>query len=336
MQKSFKRYFSLLLCVSCILLSRAAPARDAPADFLHDSWTTENGLPQNDVQLIQTRDGYLWLGTNGGLARFDGVRFTVFDTGNTPGLLSNRILALCEDGAGDLWIGTQGGGLTRHSRGSFDTYTKRDGLPDDQVFDLLSDARGHLWASTPKGLARLAGGRFEVYTTREGLPDDKAFIVGAGPDGGLWLLAGDAVVLFRDGRFDSYRAVEGFPENWARHIYSAHVDGGGGLWLATKYGLVRLADGRFEVLTARPAKGSQEAPGDAVVYVFEGRGGEVRLLTPEGVARYEGGRVLLDSRLPGLAPLAGWGPSRPASKTGRATSGSAPAGRGCTASSRAG
>ena len=59
----------------------AQPAH--PTKYLHHAWNTENGLPQNDVtQLIQTRDGYLWLGTNGGLVRFNGIRFTIFDSGN--------------------------------------------------------------------------------------------------------------------------------------------------------------------------------------------------------------------------------------------------------------
>src|SRR5882762_3347513 len=72
--------------------------------YLHDVWTTENGLPQNDVELLQTRDGYIWLATNGGLVRFDGIRFTVFDTGNTPELRSNRIAGMSEGPDGTLWI----------------------------------------------------------------------------------------------------------------------------------------------------------------------------------------------------------------------------------------
>jgi ligand-binding sensor domain-containing protein len=73
-----------------------------PGDqYLHTAWTTENGLPQNSVNaIVQTRDGYLWLGTFGGLARFDGVRFTTFDTGNTPVLKGTRIISLYEDRAG--------------------------------------------------------------------------------------------------------------------------------------------------------------------------------------------------------------------------------------------
>src|SRR5262245_22863046 len=69
------------------------------------TWNTATGLPQNTVHsIVQTPDGYLWLGTRDGLARFDGVRFKVFNRGNTPELPTNRILRLFLDGAGRLWI----------------------------------------------------------------------------------------------------------------------------------------------------------------------------------------------------------------------------------------
>src|SRR5262247_3504497 len=79
------------------------------AEYRFDIWTAaDSGLPQNTVRaLLQSRDGYLWVGTLDGLARFDGVRFTVFNRGNSPGLPSNRITALYEDSAGGLWVGTE-------------------------------------------------------------------------------------------------------------------------------------------------------------------------------------------------------------------------------------
>src|SRR5437868_2388811 len=108
--------------------------KTAKTSYLHTIWTTEQGLPQNSVTaIIQTRDGYLWLGTFGGLARFDGVKFTVFDTGNSPGLAGNRVTLLYEDRAGNIWIGFEGGGLARYAQGKFTTYTMKDGLPDSRV-----------------------------------------------------------------------------------------------------------------------------------------------------------------------------------------------------------
>src|SRR5262245_52441666 len=113
------------------------------ARYLHSVWTTEHGLPQNSVtSIIQTRDGYLWLGTFGGLGRFDGVKFTVFNTGNAAGLKGNRVRWVYEDRAGGLWIVLEYGGLAHYDRGRFYTYTESEGLPDAWIEHLHEDAQG--------------------------------------------------------------------------------------------------------------------------------------------------------------------------------------------------
>jgi len=306
-RKNSRITFAALFFTFTICCGHAGPAWAGAAEYLHDAWTTENGLPQNDVLPVQTRDGYLWLATQGGLARFDGVKFTIFDTGNTAGLRSNRILALSEDSAGDLWIGTQSGGLTRYSRGVFTTYTTAEGLPDNNVFNVLADGRGDIWASTPKGLARLRGGRFNVYTPRDGLPEDRAFIVGSGPDGGLWLSAGAGLTQFREGRFTTFGRIEGFPEDWPRHVSDLHAARDGSVWLATRYGLARLENGVFSVLVTYPRTGPGDAGTQTVLHIYEGRQGDVRLLTPGGLARYAGGALVVDVPVPEMAGLAVWG-----------------------------
>src|ERR1700722_14821698 len=96
--------FALLFCFT------AAGAETA--EYSRRIWRSEDGLPQNKIQAItQTREGYLWIGTSGGLVRFDGVRFVVFDRSNTPALRDDSILSLCPASDGSLWIGTEGGGL---------------------------------------------------------------------------------------------------------------------------------------------------------------------------------------------------------------------------------
>jgi ligand-binding sensor domain-containing protein len=95
---------------------------------IQDSWDTESGLPQNTVAaLARTADGYLWAGTELGLARFDGVHFTIFDKSNTPELSSNQITALLEDHSGNLWIGTTLG-LVRYTGGVFTRVGARGAL----------------------------------------------------------------------------------------------------------------------------------------------------------------------------------------------------------------
>src|SRR5437899_10717440 len=86
------------------------------AGFVVKAWDAEAGLPQNTVNVVlQTRDGYLWLGTQAGLARFDGVRFTTYDRQNSS-LQQDHILALCASKDGSLWIGTGDYGGLYHWR----------------------------------------------------------------------------------------------------------------------------------------------------------------------------------------------------------------------------
>ena len=95
----------------------------------HKGWSSENGLPQNSVhQVLQTRDGYLWIATEGGVARFNGIQFTVFNQESAPEFTSNDTLCLAEDRSGGLWIGTSDG-LLRYAGGGFRRYTTADGLP---------------------------------------------------------------------------------------------------------------------------------------------------------------------------------------------------------------
>ena len=118
------------------------------------TWQREQGLPQNSVRaLAQTKDGYLWIGNDDGLARFDGVRFVSF--GMREGLWSGPVSKLLEDRRGTLWIGTVGGGLTCRRDARFTTYTIRDGLPSDTITALGEDSDGRLWIGTESGLAIL-------------------------------------------------------------------------------------------------------------------------------------------------------------------------------------
>src|SRR5437588_434839 len=102
------------------LLASLLLASTAVAQYRLDHWTADNGLPQNSVYgIVQTRDGYLWVATVDGLARFDGVRFTVFNKSNSPGIINNRFTTLFEDSRGDLWAGTENSGIVRYHNGRF-------------------------------------------------------------------------------------------------------------------------------------------------------------------------------------------------------------------------
>lgn len=183
------------------------------ADYHFDSWTTDNGLPSNSIRaLVQTRDGYLWLTTGNGLVRFDGVRFRVFDSGNTPGLISNRYtaFALREDNRGTLWAGTIDGGLVRYRDGVFKTFTTRDGLPNNRVLRIDEDAEGVIWIVTEEGLAQwkeerlvrvapLPGSPFNDYLT-----PPRQYVGADGMFYGLWRRSSEGWQRFAYGRWSPF------------------------------------------------------------------------------------------------------------------------------------
>ncbi len=251
--------------LAALLLSSLAvvsPAKEPdlspfrPITGLHlDTWKTSEGLPQNTVPaILQSRDGYLWMGTELGLARFDGVRFTVFDKDNTPELRSNKVDALLEDRAGNLWIGTLGGGLSRLSQGVFHTYTTRDGLSSDSILSLLEDRSGDIWIGTDgNGVDRLHAGRFRTYTTASGLADNEDFALAQSPDGAIWIGTHSGLSRLSDGKIRNYYRADGLPSNYIRSLLAVDRT----LWIGTfGGGLAELENGSFHTLTTRDGLGS--------------------------------------------------------------------------------
>lgn len=177
-----------------------------------DTWSMDHGLPNATVNsVLRTRDGYVWLATYDGLARFDGTRFKVFT--KEHGLGSNGVRALCEDREGTLWAGTNGGGLVKISRGRLTRMTMRDGLPSDFVRALHADDRdGSIWIGTNGGgLTRYHRGRFESFAPAQS--GGTVVSIARTPEGAIWVAAQAEGVKRRapDGSWTSYGVAEGVP-----------------------------------------------------------------------------------------------------------------------------
>jgi ligand-binding sensor domain-containing protein/signal transduction histidine kinase len=129
-----------------------------------DAWSTEEGLPQSSViSVIQTRDGYLWLGTLNGLVRFDGNHFTVFDENNTPGLNSDRIIYLFEDSHTNLWVGTDTTGVGLVQDGKIKNFEIGRAGQEGKLTSVCEDAAGTVWFYTADShLARYQNGKMET------------------------------------------------------------------------------------------------------------------------------------------------------------------------------
>jgi signal transduction histidine kinase/ligand-binding sensor domain-containing protein len=205
----------------------------AASEYLIQSWEINQGLPQVSVLAIaQTRDRYLWVGTFGGLARFDGLTFTNFDSGTTPGLPSNRIVGLCEDSRGSLWVGTGEAGVAEYRDGVFRAYAEKDGLPSNKVRAMVADGAGDVWIATWKGLMRRRGGRFELFPS-----ETDVLSLAEGRDGSILAGTSTGVSEFRAAQFGrSFDAGE--------PVLAIHQDRRGTVWFGTNQRLYRLEGGR--------------------------------------------------------------------------------------------
>lgn len=272
--------FSLLLCGS-----ETAFALDWKSDLSrhgHDVWLTENGLPQNTVHAItQTRDGYVWIGTEAGLARFDGVRFTIFDKQNTPQLKSNYVRALFADSQGALWIGTAEG-LVRRLNGSFTLFTTNEGLPGNTIQAILEDRKGNLWVATATGLALFKGGGLTTFTTRERLIGGSIQALFEDAEGALWIATPYGVGKVKDGTFTNYTVRDGLGSNSVRAIQQ---DRDGRLWFGSLGGLTSFSRGRFKTYTTRDG-----LPSDRIISLYADRDGQLLVGTAGGLCRFSDGR----------------------------------------------
>lgn len=141
--------------------------------FTFRVWQREQGLPQNFVRaLAQTRDGYLWVGSDAGVSRFDGARFVSF--GLPEGFQAGPVQTLLGDGQGALWIGSVGRGLGRWQNGRFTAFTTRDGLPSDSVNALAEDGEGRLWVGTEAGLAVWQNGHLDAVSVPVSWPENRS------------------------------------------------------------------------------------------------------------------------------------------------------------------
>ncbi|MBL8112911.1 MAG: diguanylate cyclase [Acidobacteria bacterium] len=244
---SFPGACALLLALSAVSAGPALaldPSR-ALTQYQNDRWQTEQGLPQNTVQsLVQARNGYLWLGTMDGLARFDGIRFTVFDPRAHPELGSGSILGLMEDADGNLWIARSGAAVL-YSGGRFHVVFADEVTAGVAVWGFCQAQDGTVWAATNNGLVAWKNGTTRVYRKEDGLPTDKLRSVAIDRDGLLWIgTTGGGLYSFSEGLFVK---AEGLPNE---HVRAVLPDPSGGVWAAT-------AGGGLARVTSRDGQGTK-------------------------------------------------------------------------------
>jgi len=279
---SFPR--AVLLVLVWASVSAALDPHRTLTQYSRTVWAQQDGLPQDTIKaIVQTADGYLWLGTDEGLARFDGYEFAVFNKANSD-LVSNSITALAATADGSLWIGTSSG-LAQYRDRKFRTFTTRSGLPDNAITMLYADHAGVLWIVAGVSLSRYQHGQFTNFLPGRDIPVTSVRTVAEDLHHDLWIAGYTRLVRLSGGQF--------VPEGNASTLIGDTVlgmiaDRHDNLWIAGSLGLIE----RSPLGDIRKFDAHNGLPDSFVRAVWEDRDGNIWAGTNGGIARLEGERFV--------------------------------------------
>ncbi len=259
-------WLSGIIGCSWLLGSLGWAAELKPNRESFDVWQVEQDTGQQEpiTAIVQSKDGYLWLGTYHGLIRFDGLRSTVFDSGNTTGLQNGLITSLFEGSDGVLWIGHETGQLTRFARGSFEPVQLASSWPGGTVETITADEAGDLWLLNNTGiLFRLRDGR--TAKVPGGASPSRKAVIARSNQGKLWIVCSGQVATLEQGSVVLWPLQGAEPGDYFERVLPSWD---GGLWVLGNQRLRKWRAGRW---TAE-LKDCPNTPG-AVSVLLETRAG---------------------------------------------------------------
>jgi signal transduction histidine kinase/ligand-binding sensor domain-containing protein len=303
--------------------------------YSHQVWNTGSGLPQDTVrQFLQTRDGFMWLATDGGLVRFDGSDFAVYDRRNTPQMQSDLVNGLAEDSDGNLWVATSNGLVRLGKDGIFVRFTTEQGLPADSILSVYNESQGKMCVQTTSGGAYRTPGGFVAGSCSGPVNMPRISRISA-PDGSTWSVTATGLSRAKNGQTISVPMPEGFSGDevltlyvdregniWAGsenagaaitrrlafqtigrkdglaadQVRSLLQDGQGDLWFGTGAGLTRLHNGKLSSITTAEGLASNE-----IIALTGSSADDLWIGTPDGLNHLEHGRVTTRSASDELA-----------------------------------
>jgi signal transduction histidine kinase len=271
------------LSVTGALTSSALEPTTPLAEFGRQSWAMENGLPQNSVHaLVQTRDGFIWLGTEAGLVRFDGISFLVLDQNSRPAIPSGDIRSLFETPDGTLWVGTADG-LARLKDGAFARLGARDGAPEGAITGLKATPEGRLRVETTEEAVEYGGQGWSQVLRPEVVPNNPIAFGAKLANRETVTATRSAVVIQRGARPVVLTVGHELP---GTRIQALLADREGCLWVGTNGGLARWCGEKVQVLPA-----TDPLAGASVLSLLEDREGNLWAGTET-----DGLQVLRDTR----------------------------------------
>ncbi|MBA4150533.1 MAG: response regulator [Verrucomicrobia bacterium] len=338
---TLSKSFCLLLIALMLFCSSAVSAKDTDIEFLQRVWQAEDGLPNPSVRkILQSSDGYIWLGTDDGLLRFDGIRFTEFDRKDYRLRNDRWLVGVVEDQERNIWASGANGGLVRLQDGKSTQFTTNNGLLDNYVLTTHVDKSGTLWVGTRSGLTRYENGGFvdlskepgliheairTIYEDKEGtlwigtaigisrykdkkfdssfteqLPEKSVMALLHSRDGSLWIGTPNGLTQIKDEKITHFTIDHGLAHNTIRALLE---DSAGNFWVGTHGGLQRMVQGEFFSVKFRDSASMEtgDSISDMVYDLVEDREGNVWVGTNVGLKRYRPQRFTIYSRNNGLS-----------------------------------
>lgn len=268
--------------VSWLFVAPASALDPAKAitQYRHTAWTGETGLPSGSVSaMAQTRDGYMWLGTEEGLVRFDGIHFRTYTVSNSPRLPHNRVVSVHAMRDGALLIGTMGG-IALLKDGVFTAATHDPLRP---LIAPIETRDGRILLVGVRGLEQLRDGRVEAA----GMPDlgsARVRTIGEGPDGAIWVGADLGLFRWQDGVVTRFSTADGLVHDDVQSLLFARD---GAFWIGTARGISVRRDGRFHTALHMPADAD-----DPVAQLLEDRDGSIWAgASSSGLVRFTSAKI---------------------------------------------
>jgi len=251
---SASRPASLLAALACATGTAAAQAPHPHAATLaeasglvHEVWTIEDGLPLSHLNgVIQPQDGYLWLASFDGLIRFDGVRFSVFNTATNPELPSNRFVSIVEGPGGDVWAGAEFDRVVRWRDGDFEVYGLDEERTGTAINAIQFDSEGTLWVRTNRGIYVMRNGRLQRIGDESLHRPVVALLLDS--EGAVWVgTDGAGALRWQDGEA---RQVIAHPEGPLASFASSFLEAANGtVYIGTGTAVLAYRQGSVERLT---------------------------------------------------------------------------------------
>ncbi|MFA5835079.1 MAG: two-component regulator propeller domain-containing protein [Bacteroidota bacterium] len=270
------------------------------SQYTHEVWQIENGLPQNSINTIrQTKDGFLWMGTQEGLVRFDGVQFTVFDKNNTPQIKNNHIVSLTIDKKGKLWIATLSEGLVTFANGKFDTVPNTPQLNGTQLRQIYTDLKGAIWVSTrDSGVIKIDSLGVTHYSTTNGLVSNNAWEIIQDTKDRFWIATEGGISILDGKTIRSFTVKDGLAAKECYGLLGAHS---GEMWIGGTKGIQKFLLENNQLKLIESLTRDNGLPGNGIYEMITDQQGNMWIACNRGLARYHAGVLSSFTEADGLS-----------------------------------